>query len=227
MAIRREFLKAVAAGAAWRPPEAAAAAPPSGPFFNVAEFGAVGDAKTLATAAIQSAVDACAKAGGGTVIVPAGRYLTGPIFLKSNVRVEIVGGATLLGSTDFAHYPSIQGRWEGLDRAIHASLFTGADLEDVSITGRGTLDGQGRPWWDAQRQTRETRRKLGMDDREGENPPGAPLKWARPRMINLYRCHNVLLSGITIVNSPSWNVHPVLCQNVVMRSERASCRERV
>jgi polygalacturonase len=224
---RRDFLKRFAIGAALTLPTAtlstaaAATAGPSGakkdhtgPFFNVVEFGAVGDGKTLCTSALQKAVDDCAQAGGGKVIIPAGRYLTSALFLKSHVHVEILAGAVLLFTTDFASVPTIQGRWEGIDRAVYASLFTGADLENVSITGRGTLDGQGEAWWNAFRIVRDLRRKMGLDDRESENPPGAPLKWGRPRMINLYRCKNVLIRGITVINSPSWNIHPVLCENV-------------
>ena len=128
--------------------------------------------------------------------------------------MEVLAGATLLGSDDIEHWPSVQGRWEGIDRTVYASLFTGHDLENVSITGRGTLDGNGKVWWDAFRKTTAMRRQAGLNDRESENPAGSPLKWGRPRMINLYRCKNVWISGLTIVNSPSWNVHPVECQNV-------------
>ena len=101
------------------------------PFFTITEFGAVGDGKTLCTAAIQKTVDACAQAGGGKVVVPAGRYLTGPIFLKSNINVEVVAGGTLAFTTDIDSVPSIEGRWEGIDRVVYASLFTGLDLENV------------------------------------------------------------------------------------------------
>jgi polygalacturonase len=224
---RREFMKRFAAGAAMTlpamalPEEAAAAAVQRSPanvsiVFNVVDFGAAGDGKTLCTTGIQKAVDACAKAGGGRVVFPAGRYITGPIFLRSNVHVEVPAGAVLLGLTDFERVPSIAGRWEGIDRTVYASMFTGHDLENISITGRGVIDGQGDAWWKAFRVVTELRRKSGLMDREPENPPGSPLRWARPRMINLYRCKNVLISGLTVLNSPSWNIHPVLCDNIVI-----------
>jgi polygalacturonase len=223
--VRREFIKRFAAGAALTlpvlaSPEEVAPAVMQKPtassslLFNVVDFGAVRDGKILCTAGIQKAVDACAKSGGGKVAFPAGKYLTGPIFLKSNVHVELSAGAVLLGSTDFEKVPTIAGRWEGIDRTVYASMFTGLDLENISITGRGVLDGQGETWWKAFRVVADLRRKLGLEEREPENPPGSPLKWARPRMINLYRCRNVLISGLTVVNSPSWNIHPVLCDNV-------------
>jgi polygalacturonase len=195
---------------------AAEAAPAQGAkyVFEVTEFGATPDGRTLCTSAIQSAIDACAKAGGGKVVVPPGRFLTGPLFLKSNLEFEIVAGATLLGSTNFSDYRTIQGRWEGLDRKIFASLLTGDGIENVTITGNGTLDGQGSVWWDAHRKTMALRQAKGLIGREPENPPGSPLPWPRPRMINLYRSKNVRISGLSIVNSPSWNVHPVLCEKV-------------
>ena len=222
---RRDFIKNLAVGATVAIPAsgAAFASTPDAsrtagaPFFNVVEFGAVADGKTLCTPAIQKAIDACGQAGGGRVLVPSGRYLTNALFLKSNVQFEILAGGTLAFTNDIESVSGVQGRWEGIDRTVYASLFNGQSLENVSITGRGTLEGQGKPWWDAYRTVREMRRKAGMgDEREPENPPGSPLKWGRPRMINLYDCKNVLISGLHIQNSPSWNVHPVRCEHVVI-----------
>lgn len=221
--VRREFIKRFAIGAAMtlpamgsaeEMPEAQKHTSTPSPFFYVADFGAIGDGKTLCTAGVQKAVDECARAGGGGVVFSAGRYVIGPIFLKSNVHVEVMPGAVLLGITDFDKVPSIPGRFEGIDRTVYASMFTGLDLENISITGGGTLDGQGEAWWKAFRVVTELRKKHGLVDREPENPPESPLKWPRPRMINLYRCKNVLISGVTVVNSPAWNIHPVLCDNV-------------
>jgi polygalacturonase len=202
-------------GASIVPPGANGAA--GSPYvFNVGVFGAVGEGKTLCTAAIQAAIDACSKAGGGTVVVPPGVYLTGPLFLKSHIVFEVVAGATLLGSATFSDYPTLAGRWEGLDRTIFASLLTGTDLENVTIQGRGTLDGQGQVWWDAFRKTMALRRQMNLMEREPENPPGSPLAWPRARMINLYRSKNIVIRDLTIVNSPSWNIHPVDCENVLI-----------
>ena len=166
------------------------------------------------TAGIQAAINACAAAGGGKVFVPPGKYLTGPIFLKSNLEFEVLAGATLLGSTNFADYPTIPGWWEGLERTVYASMITGIDLENVAITGQGTLDGQGAVWLDAWDKTEQLRKKLGLIGREPENPPGSPLPWPRPRVINLYRSHKVLIRGLAFHDSPSWTVHPVLCEDV-------------
>jgi polygalacturonase len=190
------------------------AAPPAE--FNVKNFGAMGNAKKLETASIQRAVDSCAAHGGGKVLIPAGRYVSGPIFLRSHVQVELGAGAILAGSTNLADYPVIPGRWEGIERKTFASLFTGRNLEHVAITGQGIIEGQGASWWEAHRKTMALRKKLGLSGREPENPPDAPLKWPRPRLINLFHCTNILIRDVTLQNSPSWNVHLVYCQNVTL-----------
>src|SRR5690242_17640237 len=97
----------------------------SQPYYNVKDYGAKGDGKTLCTASFQKAVDACAKAGGGRIIFPAGKYLTGPIFLKSNIHIEIESGAVLLFDNRISQTAVIDGSWEGIKRKVYASLFTG------------------------------------------------------------------------------------------------------
>jgi polygalacturonase len=215
-AIRRWCFVVIAGIAIAQVLAASAGSAAQAPYYDVRAYGAVGDGATLTTAAIQKTVDACAAEGGGKVVIPAGRYISGPIFLKSRVEVELESGAVLLGSTNIADYPSIDGRWEGIERKVYASLFTGRGLEHVSITGRGVMDGQGAVWWVANRKTGQLRRELGLQGREPDNPPDAPLRWPRPRMINLYNCTNVLIRDVTILNSPSWNVHPVYCENVTL-----------
>jgi len=176
------------------------------PFFNVVDYGAAGDGKTLCTEFIQKAVDACAAAGGGTVHFPAGKYLSGAIFLKSNVTLHIGEGATLLASTNFKDFPPFKPNWSILsDDTKRSSLITGIDLENIAVIGRGTLNGQGKPWWEALRK-----------DKNRKESQEKILTYGRPRVINLYRCRNVLLQGVTIIESPSWTVHPVGCDNLVV-----------
>jgi len=152
----------------------------------------------------------------GKVIVPTGKFLTGPIFLKSHINFEVTAGATLLGHTNIDDYPGVAGRWEGIERKVYASLLTGHDLKNVSITGRGTIDAQGKVWWQAHEKNRALRRQHGLSGREPDNPPDSPLKWPRPRVINLYRCKNVLIRDLTILDSPAWTVHPVYCEDVTV-----------
>ncbi len=188
--------------------------------YVITDFGARGDGETLNTAIINGLIEKCAATGGGKVIIPPGRFLTGPIFLKSNIHIEIEAGATLLADTDIQNYPAVDGRWEGIERKVYASLLTGHDLENVSITGQGKIDGQGQVWWDAFLETARMRKESGINEREPDNPEGAPLRWPRPRVINLYRCNDVLIRDITIVNSPSWTIHPVYCEDVTVDNVR-------
>jgi polygalacturonase len=117
--------------------------------YNVREFGALGDGRRKDTAALQAAIDACAKAGGGLVYVQAGRYLTGSIQLRSHITFEVGRGAVLLGSEDPADYPLRDNAWGGARKTISPLLYA-ADAEDITITGRGTIDGQGQVWWKRQ-----------------------------------------------------------------------------
>jgi hypothetical protein len=204
----------LALGLGWRP-DAAGAPAAAGPVFDVRRFGADRGGKTPATRAIQQAIDACGAAGGGTVLIPPGHYLTGALFLRSNLHLQFGPGATLLASQRFEDYPIIDGRWEGIERKTHASLLTGRNVENIVITGAGLLDGQGSPWWEAHATTRLLRLKQGLP-REAPDPPGAPLHHPRPRMIDLMRCQNVVLEGISLLNSPSWTVHLVYCQDVTV-----------
>ncbi len=165
--------------------------------FDVTQFGAIGDGQTLNTAAIQKAVDACAAAGGGTVLVPGGTFVSGPIFLRSNIEFHLSAGAVLQGSRDFADYPPLDVESHGHHiNAFLASLLTGYNLENVSITGHGVLDGQGEVWW-----------------AEIDAGRGGP----RPVTIYLCDCERVLIEGVKVMNSPAWTILPLLCRNVTIQ----------
>lgn len=166
------------------------------PFFNILDYGAIGDGHTLNTAAIQAAINTCSRLGGGTVYVPAGLYVTGSIALKSHITLHLDAGATLAGSQDKSDYPITSGRWEGIDQKTHAPLIGGSNLSHIAIVGRGTIDGQGAYWWQMFR--------------------ADPLQYPRPRLIGFTDCTNVLITGITLTNSPSWTVNPVRCDNVTL-----------
>jgi polygalacturonase len=178
-------------------------------------FGAVGDGKTLCTAALQRAIDAGGGRRGSVVHLPAGRFLSGALFLRSNVHLQLSPGAVLLASQRFEHFPPVDSRHEGIERRVHASLLNGRDLDNVTISGRGTLDGQGSPWWQAHTLTRDLRLARNLA-REAENPPDAPLRWPRPRVLNLVRCRGVTLRDLVIRDAPFYNVHLVYCREVVV-----------
>ncbi len=163
---------------------------------NILEYGAVADGKTLCTEAIAKAVDACVKNGGGVVYVPAGTYLTGAVFLKSNIELNIEAGATLLFSNDIKDFPVVTSRWEGVKRDCYASCINADNAENVSVTGHGTIDGQGAFWWKIFR------------EKANEYP--------RPKLIAPYGCKNVLIRDVTLKNSPSWTINTILCDNVTI-----------
>lgn len=166
------------------------------PFVNILDFGAVGDGITLSTSALQAALDAAEKRGGGTVYFPPGKYLTGTLQLHSNLTLYLDAGAVLFGSQSTGDYPVLDGRWEGLNQKTHAPLISGHNLTNIAITGRGTIDGQGAFWWNLLRQNR--------------------LAYPRPQLIRLIHCSNILVEGVTLTNSPSWTFNPVRSENITV-----------
>jgi polygalacturonase len=184
------------------------------PVFNVRAFGAAGDARTKDTAAIAKAIETCDKAGGGTVYFPPGKYLTGAIRLKSRVTLEIEAGAVILGSRDPQDYPAVPSPWEDGRREISALIYADG-ASDITIKGRGVIDGQGEVWW--QRQRLANPKGQGRPLTAEEQKEAAMVKLGRPHLVKLVRSNNILMEGLTLVNSPSWTVNPVFCEFVTIR----------
>ena len=170
------------------------------------DFGALGDGIADDTTALQTAINCLPK--GGRLYIPEGVYLTAPLCLKSHITLELAEGATLLGTPDRSRYPIIPGTvsnlnggelhlgtWEGESVPMHQSLIFAEHCEDITIIGRGTLNGNGElgGWW-----APEIRR--------------GPIK--RPRICFFNRCDGIHLQGITVCNSPNWNIHPYFSNNV-------------
>ena len=165
-------------------------------------YGAKADGATKDTKAIQTAIDDCAKAGGGTVTLSGGTFLSGPIVLKSNVTLDLAKGTTLLGSPDHADYPAIsEFRAPGTQSLVRA-----ANAENIAIIGSGTIDGNGESWWKEARATRDS----GI---VGEVQ-------FRPRLVVFDHCKHVRLEGVTIQNSPSWQVVPYYTDDMTIRNVR-------
>jgi polygalacturonase len=180
--------------------------------FNVRDYGAAGDGRQLDMAAINTAVEACASAGGGTVYLPPGQYLTGTIVLKSHVTLELDAGATILGSENPDDYPSFPSAW-GDPTTILALIIYAADAENITVTGRGTIDGQGAIWWHRLRLNNPKKFPPGPQT-DADRAEAAKLARGRPHLFRPVRCKDVVLEHVNIRNSAEWNVHPMLCENV-------------
>jgi polygalacturonase len=200
---------------------------------NVRDFGAIADGKSNDTQAIREAIDHCVERGGGTVYFPPGAYRSATIHLHSNMTLYADSGATTLFSDDFDDYPPVRTRWEGIECYGFSPLIYGFELENVSIVGRGTLDGQGRRWWEKLRSRRatgrirpETRwekelaRMNQAYETAGSGGGGREMQFLRPPLIQLMGCRNVSIRDVTCTNSPFWNTHLVCCDDAVIEGVR-------
>jgi len=190
--------------------------------FNITDFGAVGDGITDCSSAFASAIRACCDSGGGRVIVPAGEYYTGPVHLLSNVNLYISKDAKILFSTDpSAYLPVVYSRFEGTECYNYSPCIYAFQQKNIAVTGPGTLDAAGSfdNWWGWIRSARHD-----IDSLREMAEKGIPVEervfgeghYLRPGMIQTYRCMNVLIDSLTILNSPMWHIHPVLCTNVTV-----------
>jgi polygalacturonase len=204
-------------------------------FFDIRWFGAVADGTTKNTDAIARAIAACHESGGGHVIVPAGTFLTGAIHLKSNVDLHLEKGATLAFSQDPNDYlPVVYTRWQGIELMNYSAFIYAFEQENIGITGPGTLDGQAdnAHWW-PWKGSKSFGWQPGMPNQNADDQlsqqmadDGVPVTqrifgaghYLRPNFIQPYRCRNVVISDVTILRSPMWEIHPVLSQNVTVRN---------
>jgi polygalacturonase len=164
-----------------------------------AQFGARADGIAKDTKAIQAAIDACAAKGGGTVRLTKGVYLSAPIILRSDITLDVAKGATLLGSPDHGDYREmLVFRAKG-----QQSLISAANAHNIAITGGGTIDGNGASWW------------TGPDGKRPNSILGVGV--FRPRLIVFDHCRNIRIEGVTVQNSPSWQIIPYYSDNIVIR----------
>ena len=176
--------------------------------FSVRDYGARGDGIALDTAAIQRAIDAAAQHG-DTVLVPAGTYLTGSIFVKSGVTLDVEKDATLLGSSELKDYPQRPSRIAGIEMTWPSALVNVYQQKNVTITGEGTIDGNGKPWWDSYWALRK------IDEPRG-------LRWAsdydaqRPRLVQIFDSSSVHLSHLLLRRSGFWTVHICYSHNITV-----------
>lgn len=205
--------------------------------FNIVDYGAKSNVDELCTEAINNAIKACSKAGGGKVIVPAGTWLTGPIHLKSNVNLHIKNEGILLFTTDKSKYlPLVHTRFEGMELMNYSPFIYAYKQHNIAVTGKGTIDGQGHVWWHWKgKWSGSVDHGHSKDNSENQAndvdiltqmvADNVPLKervfgeghYLRPSFIEPYLCKNVLIKDITILRSPMWIIHPVLSENVTVK----------
>jgi len=168
----------------------------------VTDFGAVGDGQTLNTESIQKAIDEAANKGGGVVIIPKGRFLTGALFFKLGTHLHVSEGGTLLGSDDIANFPIGPSRMEGRSIDYFPAVVNAYGVDGFTITGKGTIDGNGLKYWEA------------FWLRRAENPKCTNLEVSRPRLVFIQNSKNVQLQDVKLHNSGFWTTHLYRCLNV-------------
>jgi polygalacturonase len=218
--------------------------------FNIVKFGAISDGITLNTKAINDAITACNKKGGGVVVVPKGMWVTGPVELKSNVNLHLQKNAILQFTKDFDQYPLVASNWEGLPQMRNQSPLWATNQTNIAITGFGIVDGAGEVWRMVKKDklTESQWSKLvasgGVlsDDKKGWYPSEAFFKatkmknpgeitpdktpefyksiknFLRPNLLVFTSCKKILLEGVTFQNSPAWNLHPLMCEDLTVRN---------
>ena len=189
---------------------------------DIANYGAVADGKTLNTRAIAEAIYDCARQGGGKVVVPAGIWLSGSIHLMSNIDLDLEKGATLLFSTDPTDYlPVVFSRFEGIEYYNYSPPIYAQDVQNVAVSGQGTLDGQGDQYWWNMTSDGAVAKLYAMGE---QNIPirqrvfGIPKNGLRPAFVEFVNCDRVLVDGITLINGPMWTIHPLYSQNVIIKN---------
>lgn len=215
--------------------------------ISILDYGGNPDGISLNTQAFARAMNALAEKGGGTLRVPSGVWYTGPIVFQSNINLHLDKGALILFSTDKSLYPLVNTVFEGLDTKRCQSPISGKNLENVAITGYGSINGQGEAWRPLKRekvtdsQWKAITSQGGVlknknywfpsvgamkgDSMSDMNVPTGNLtddQWEeirdflRPVMISFIECKNVFLQGVLFENSPAWNIHPLMCENVIL-----------
>lgn len=215
---------------------------------SIKDFGAIGDGLTLNTEAFSKAIDAVSVKGGGTVVVPQGLWFTGPIEMKSNINLHLEKGALILFSPDFNLYPIVDTSFEGLDTKRCQSPIWGRNLQNISITGAGVIDGNGQAWryvkkskltanqwknlvesggvlnekknewWPSESALKGSKMAIDQNTPDPKNVTNWDeiRDYLRPVLVSFINCKNVLLDGVTFQNSPAWNIHPLMCENVIV-----------
>ena len=192
----------------------------------ITSFGAKGDGKKDCKPAFDKAMKRAAKSGGAHIVVPAGEYkLNGPIHFVSNVCLELQEGAVLKFAPEPEYYlPLVKTSWEGTFLQNYSPFIYGYQLENISIIGKGTIDGNAGSTFATWKSQQKKGQQLSRDMNHNETPAAERIFgegwWLRPQLIQFYDCKNVTLSGVFITNSPFWCVHLLKSENIICRGLR-------
>lgn len=178
--------------------------------YLITHMGASNDSTKLNTVAIQQAIDKAEANGGGTVVVPKGVFLTGALFFKPKTKLRLLEGATLKGSDDINQYPLIPSRMEGRSLYYYAALINAYYVDSFSITGPGTINGNGLRFWETFWAYRDSMRKIGKS--------ATNLEVHRPRLLFIWGCNNVTIQNVKLHNSGFWTTHLYQCNNVLIEN---------
>lgn len=214
---------------------------------SVADFGGNPNGIALNTEVFEKAMEALSQKGGGTLIVPKGVWFTGPIVFRSNINMHLEKGALILFSPDFDLYPLVETIFEGLDTRRCQSPISGRNLENIAITGEGSINGYGEAWRPLKKEKVPERKwnqvvasggfvhsgnywfptegslkghlmsDMNVPRRDMTEEQWLEIKdFLRPVMVSFIECKNVYLQGVLFENSPAWNLHPLMCENVII-----------
>lgn len=204
--------------------------------YSITEFGARPNTPDAPChEAINRAITTCSLEGGGTVVIPADTFYTGPLTLKSNVRLHVSEGAVLRFSTEQSlYFPAVLTRWEGIDCYNAHPLIYAYGETNIAITGKGVIDGQGstKSWWPmcgvpeyGWKEGRTSQRNGGRDRLLMYGETSTPIyhrvmtpdDGLRPQLINFYACRRILIEDVTLLNSPFWVIHPLFCESLTVK----------
>lgn len=203
-------------------------------WYNIKSLGAKTDGSEICTEIIQKAINDANNYGGGTIYFPSGTYLTGAIHLKSNIIIRLDAGALVKFSTNPDDYlPFVKVRWEGIVMNSFSPLLHANQVENITIEGRGTFDGQGKKWWDTilayiaqinengdidsidhyQKMWMEANKNIEASDYYRRT---LKRRFFRPPFFQAYKSSNIRIAGVKFINSPFWTINPVFCDNITI-----------
>ena len=198
--------------------------------FVISDFGAVADAKTVNTEAIQAAIDQCAASGGVVVVVPKGTFLSGAIFLKQGANLYVEKDGVLKGTTNIDDYPVINTRWEGTEEPWTSAFVNAEGLTDLEITGDGTIDGSGEEWL----QNNPLRGRGGRGNADATANPASPAppppstaRRGRPRLIGIQNSKHVHVASLNLHNQAVWCLFFLYSEDVVAENLRITAEHNI